>query len=88
MSTAILSPEATPQDKTVKDFEKILLNYFTGKFDLALAFNSDRVLTSGYDSAGHPRVDAVGASTDDVMTDNLGNVMVLGAGAPSYEVTG
>lgn len=94
MSSAVIVPPSDLQDKVVKDFEKILLNYFTGKFDLALAFNSDRVVTCQNNSAGYPLKDFDVASGrqipggPDVVTDELGNVVVLGSGAHSFTVLG
>ncbi len=92
MSGVILNPPNAPEDKVIKDFEKILFNYFTGKLDLALAFNSDRIVTCENDAAGFALKDvsngkAITGGPRSVV-DNFGNVIVMGAGAQSHKVVG
>lgn len=71
-------------NKTVKDKETILFNPITGKLDLALKFNADRIVTNERNSAGHLLMTYDAASglfiPNDplVVTDNEGNVVVVG----------
>lgn len=71
-------------DKTVKDKETILFNPITGKLDMALKFNPDRIVTNErtatgsllmtYDMASNSFIPADPA----IVTDNNGNVVVVG----------
>lgn len=71
-------------NKTVKDKETILFNPITGKLDLALKFNPDRIVTNERNSAGHLLMTYDAASglfiLNDplIVTDNEGNVVVVG----------
>ena len=82
---SVFNPE-TLKEFTAKDFEKILLNYFTGKFDLALAYNTDRIVTHEYNEAGtliqfYDTVYQVYLPAGpQVVVDNEGHVIQLGSG--------
>lgn len=71
-------------DKTVKDKETILFNPITGKLDMALKFNPDRIVTNERNSAGTLLMTYDSASglfipmDPVVVTDNEGNVVVVG----------
>ena len=41
---------------TPRDREELILNPVTGKLDMVRSFNVDRIVTSGYNAAGTPRV--------------------------------
>lgn len=77
--------------KTVKDFEKILINYITGKLDLAIEFNANRIVTHERGITGRPLMDYDAALDRHVVagpraiTDNDGNVIVVGAGPGSLD---
>ena len=71
-------------DKTVKDKETILFNPITGKLDMALKFNPDRIVTNERNAAGTLLMTYDPASGTHIMsdpaivTDNAGNVVVVG----------
>lgn len=71
-------------DKTVKDKETILFNPITGKLDMALKFNPDRIVTNERNAAGTLLMTYDPASQTHIMgdplvvTDNNGNVVVVG----------
>jgi len=71
-------------DKTVKDKETILFNPITGKLDMALKFNADRIVTNERNSAGtllmtyEARSGLFIPQDPLVVTDNNGNVVVVG----------
>lgn len=71
-------------DKTVKDKEVLLFNYLTGKFDLSLKFNPDRIVTHELNSAGSLLMTFDSRSGQHipqdplVVVDNQGNVVVVG----------
>ena len=71
-------------DKTVKDKETILFNPITGKLDMALKFNPDRIVTNERNAAGTLLMTYDPASKMHIMgdpavvVDNLGNVVVVG----------
>ena len=79
------------KNKTVKDLEKLLFNYITGKLDLALEFNTNRIVTHERNQAGYlmQTYDSVTGlhlnSGPHVVTDNEGNVISIGAGAGAAE---
>ena len=88
MTVAIPKKKKT---KTVKDFEKLLFNYITGKLDLALEFNSSRIVTHERNQVGY-LMQTYDASTNlhldsgpHVVTDNEGNVISIGAGPGAAE---
>lgn len=85
--TAFTSPPPPPaNEKTLQDIERLLINYITGKPDLALEFNADRLITHEYNAAGnlmylydvklckHMRSDPL------LVVDNKGNAVVMGPG--------
>lgn len=71
-------------DKKVKDKETILFNPITGKFDMALKFNPDRIVTHEMNAAGSmlmtydPRSGTFIPQDPLIVTDNNGNVVVVG----------
>lgn len=71
-------------DKTVKDKETILFNPITGKLDMALKFNPDRVITNERNAAGtmlttyDPASGMHIPSDPTIVTDSNGNVVVVG----------
>ena len=71
-------------DKLIKDKEVILLNPITGKLDMALKFNPDRIVTAERNSAGtlnmtyDPASGTHIGSGPFVVTDNNGHVVVVG----------
>lgn len=71
-------------DKTVKDKETILFNPITGKLDMALKFNPDRIVTNERNSAGtllmtfDPASGLFIQQDPLIVTDNNGNVVVVG----------
>jgi hypothetical protein len=71
-------------NKTVKDKETILFNPITGKLDMALKFNPDRIVTNERNSAGtmlmtYEMSSGLFIMMDPVVvTDNNGNVVVVG----------
>lgn len=71
-------------DKTVKDKETILFNPITGKLDMALKFNPDRIVCNERNSAGtllmtyEPSSGLFIPMDPVVVTDNNGNVVVVG----------
>jgi len=79
------------QVKTVKDFEKLLFNYITGKLDLGLEFNANRIVTHSLGITGRPLMDYDAAldihlvAGPRAITDNDGNVIVVGAGPGSLD---
>lgn len=74
----------TVLNKKVKDKEAILLNPITGKLDLALKFNPDRIVTNERNSAGtmlmtyDPASGMHVAADPSIVVDNNGNVVVVG----------
>ncbi len=74
----------TVLDKKVKDKETILFNPITGKLDLALKFNPDRIVTNERNAAGTMLMTYDPASGTHIpadpaiVTDNNGNVVVVG----------
>lgn len=71
-------------DKKVKDKETILFNPITGKLDMALKFNPNRIVTNERNSAGtllmtYDPASGLHIKSDPlVVTDNAGNVVVVG----------
>lgn len=71
-------------DQTVKDKETILFNPITGKLDMALKFNPDRIVTHERSSTGYMLMNYDPASGTHILadpaivTDNNGNVVVVG----------
>lgn len=71
-------------DQTVKDKETILFNPITGKLDMALKFNPDRIVTNERNAAGtmlmtyDPASGMHIPSDPAIVTDNAGNVVVVG----------
>jgi hypothetical protein len=72
------------KDKSVKDKTSIDFNYLTGKFDLVRVFNPDRIVTHEKNAAGTMLMTYDPASQThiqagpEVVTDNDGNVVVVG----------
>lgn len=77
--------------KTVKDFEKLLFNYITGKLDLALEFNTNRIVTCEYGITGRklnsidPVLNIPLDAGPRVVVDNDGNVVSIGSGPGQLE---
>jgi len=67
-----------------KDREDIVLNALTGKLDVVVKFNPDRILTHQYNAAGNKNMIYDPASNThiemdpQIVFDNLGNVVVVG----------
>ncbi len=71
-------------DKTVKDKETLLFNPITGKLDMSLKFNPDRIVTNERNSAGTLLMTYEPASKTHILADpaivvdNEGNVVLVG----------
>ena len=71
-------------DKKVKDKETVLFNPITGKLDMALKFNPDRIVTHELNAAGSQlmtydvRSNSFIPDSPSIVTDNNGNVVVVG----------
>lgn len=71
-------------DKTVKDKETVLFNPITGKLDMSLKFNPDRIVTNERNAAGtllmtyDPASGLFIHADPTIVTDNNGNVVVVG----------
>lgn len=79
-------PPPEVNDKVLQDIERILINYFTGKPDLALEFNADRLITHERNAAGNLmyfydfKLGIFMRSEPLLVTDNKGNAIVTGPG--------
>lgn len=74
------------EDKVIQDIERILINYLTGKPDLALEFNADRLITHERNAAGNLmywydiKLCTFMRSEPVMVVDNKGNAIVTGPG--------
>lgn len=80
------APPPSGEDRVIQDIERILINYLTGKPDLALEFNADRLITHERNAAGNLmywydiKLGTFMRSEPVLVTDNKGNAIVTGPG--------